>query len=290
MKPEILSVDLAPDVLAHVESRLQGDGVAVGRVALHRAADYMRRSRLRRLYPRLHRIGDNGASALSRSASRQLESFLEANPAMNVYGVSQLVESGLSANELDKQCRKNGVQKLGTGSYVSLISLGGCHTAVLNGFLPAMRNSYKRDCLVAAIECRSQRTIQDLRSNVLGPLDPNMAGTHTLRGSLAALMRGCSQGSLSQSRNGIHLSAGYLEASYQVWREFMLPEGASLSQTQLAKQLASRGVPSRFVESLESDPNLQNLDESPFELTEGAGWEKTIELIAGWARECTESP
>ncbi len=289
LKPEVLTAAIAGDACAEVLRVLAAGDCEVVRCAVLPARDYLARGHLLLHYPRLHRVAADGRDALSTRARCELTEFLASVQADGVLGAFAALahDPSLSPAQLDERCRQAGIAKLGAGSYVSALDLAGKRTAVLNGFLPALKAAYVvSGGLVAVLECHSPREIADLRSNLLGGLDPGAAPFDSLRGVLHGLLSEREGVTLSEGRNGAHLSAGHLEGMFQAWLYFAAADGGGLEATALGATLGAHGMAMPFLASLASDPNVAGHPGetvAPFGCTEGLERDEVILLAKRWA-------
>jgi hypothetical protein len=291
VKPEAMAPGSAEAALGETLAVLEAEDVQVHRWAVEPAARFLARGMLARHYPRLHRVAREGASALCDEARGRLAAFCESHgldeqDTMTPYDAF-VVDADLDAASLDTMLRDAGVTKLGPGSYVSQVALGGRHRALLNGFVPMMAEQHlERVAGLAVVECTSEREIADLRDNVLGTLDPGAAAPSTLRARVAEVVAERQGGTISEGRNGIHLSAGHLEGVFQVWHYLGAPLGEAVDTRALAPGMEHPADHRRF-SALAADPNLLvegSSSISPFGVTEGLPLEETADLVAGWLR------
>lgn len=291
VKPEAVAPGWAAATLGAVLAGLDAGGVQVHRWAVEPASRFLARGMLARHYPRLHRIAAEGTSALCDSAHERLTSFcaeggLEVHEALTPYDAFVL-DADLDPAALEASLRDAGVEKLGPGSYVSAVLVGGRRRPVLNGFVPMMGERHRvRDSGVAVVECTSEREIADLRDHVLGTLDPASAARGTLRSRVAEAVADGGGEPLSEGRNGVHLSAGHLEGVFQAWHYIGAPCGEDLDVSVLAPGLSGPFDRSRVL-SLTTDPNLLVGDGSsisPFGVTEGLPRDRVAELLSTWVR------
>ncbi|MFJ2112745.1 MULTISPECIES: hypothetical protein [unclassified Streptomyces] len=293
VKPEVMTPAYAEDALATAVDVLTADGVRVLRAAVLPAADFTRRGHLLLHYPRLHRVAADGARALTTAARRALLALLPGADDDDAFGAYEATtrEAGLTPEALEERCRSGGIHKLGSGSYASLVEVHGRPVAVLNGFLPALTEGYRAPgAQVGLLECHSPREIAALRGDLLGALHPGAADPASLRGSLGAL--GGRHGiALSEGRNAVHLSAGHLEAMFQVWRYFGAPDRRGPGDTAFGRTLTAAGVPETALAALAADPDLpadpalpvgtaETL--SPHGATEGLARDAVLERVRHW--------
>jgi hypothetical protein len=273
VKPEVMTPDLTDEALATAVEVLTADGVLVLRAAVLPAADFVRRGHLLLHYPRLHRVAADGTAALTTAARRALLTLLPGADDGAAFGAYEAMtrDAGLTPETLEERCRSAGIHKLGSGSYASLVELGGRLVAVLNGFLPALTESYRvPGAQVGLLECHSSREIADLRGGLLGALHPGAADPASLRGSLGALARRHDV-ALSEGRNAVHLSAGHLEAMLQVWRYFAAPDGRGPGDTAFGRTLTAAGVPQAALAALAADADLPADPDLPGDADPGTG-------------------
>lgn len=286
VKPEVLGPDTASDAMAEVVRTLGEANVSVEGCALLPAATYGELGFLQHHYPRLHRVATEGARALTSAARGELKALAGDLVAVAAFEAGAY-DPALTSAMLEERCRDGGIHKLGSGSYASIVELNGSRVVVLNGFVPDMAGSYLgTPSLVGLVECYSDREIAELRSDVLGPLNPAAAPRASLRGALHALV-----GGLSEGRNGVHLSAGHLEGMFQAWRFFGAPAGRDLEYTVLGRALAERGVDLAAVTDFSFDHNvIGNRGETvaPHGATENLRREDVLDLVQQWVGQRKE--
>jgi hypothetical protein len=307
LKPELLATATAADALTGTLRVLRANGTEVRRCALLPARDFAAAGRLLLHYPRLHRVAADGAPALCTAARRELAALTgpapdggpddgpdggpRGNPAGSaagpVLGAYEALshEPDLTPAELEHRCRRAGITKLGPGSYASAVKAGGRVLTVLNGFLPALAASWQRSAsAVGILECHSPREVAELRAGLLGDLHPGRAAPDTLRGAAGAVA--AQHGiSLSEGRNGVHLSAGHLEGMFQVWRYFAAADGRDTGATALGRTLAALGVTPAALAPLATDPGIPDgpgETVSPYGVTENLARAEAVALVRHW--------
>ncbi|MET7641169.1 hypothetical protein [Streptomyces sp. NPDC005438] len=290
VKPEVMTGTAAQAVLTEVLRVLAEGEATARRCVLVPARDFAQRGGLLLHYPRLHRVAADGTQALTTAAHGELATLQGETGATEVLGAFEALahDAHLTPTTLDERFRERGVHRLGSGSYAAPVEVNGCLVTVLNGFLPALAAGYGApSALVALIECHSSREIADLRSGLLGTLDPTAAEPGSLRGAvhLAAEREGIR---LSEGSNGVHLSAGHLEAMFQVWRYFSAADGAGMEATALGRSLEGRGVPASTVTALATDQNLRESSGeqvSPHGATENLRRDEVLDRVGQWTSE-----
>ncbi len=286
VKPEVMVAPHAAEALATAVGVLDADGTAVLRAAVLPATEFVQRGYLLLHYPRLHRVAADGVAALTTTAREALRA-LPAGAGGDALGAYEAMtrEAGLTPRSLEERCRAAGVHKLGSGSYASPTEVNGSPAVVLNGFLPALTAGYAAPgARVGMLECHSPREIAVLRRDLLGALHPGTAAPASLRGALGELGRRHGI-ELSEGRNAVHLSAGHLEAMFQVWRYFAAPDKQGPTVTAFGRSLAAAGVPEAALAALASDPDLPagaGGTLAPHGATEDLDRDAALRTVRGW--------
>lgn len=295
VKPEVLAADDVADTMAETARVLGEAETAILRCAVMPAKDFARRGHLFLHYPRLHRVAADGERALCSGARRALGALASSVAADGVLSAYEAMtfDADLTPAVLEDRCRVAGIHKLGSGSYASVIKTDRRRLVVLNGFLPALYTGYlASSTFVGMLECHSHEEIAALRSGLLGALHPAEAAPGSLRGALGAFARQRHGLALSEGRNGVHLSAGHLEAMFQVWRYFGAADGQAMGDTPFGRSLTGNGVPEDFLTGLLSDHNLVTEDGdtvSPHGATENLSRDEVVGLLSRWAAEGRDS-
>lgn len=289
VKPEVMTEAAAEEAMAETVRVLSRHDVVVRRAAVEPAEGFLRKGGLLLHYPRLHRVAADGTAALTSGARRPLEGLLEGGsaPVLSAYE-AMARDTELDPELLEVRCRKAGIHKLGSGSYASLAPVAGRESLVLNGFVPALATAYGAPgALTGLLECHSPHEISELRATVLGALHPDAADAVSVRGALASVARRHGIG-LSEGRNAAHLSAGHLEAMFQIWRWFAAADGEDVGGTAFGRSLAERGVDLRAVEALAADHNLPGdggETVAPHGATENVTRDEALDLVQRWTAQ-----
>jgi hypothetical protein len=275
LKPELLApeVDLET-VWKIITGRLRDEQMEIGaRSALGAAA---LRHVIAAHYGVINRISRLGAAALSASGRDALwQRLAGADPAISgvdegrVLGGHQLLDrTGIGVGELQRLVREAGSTKLAPGSYLSVIDHGGERYAVLNGFHPAQLAQYTAPgAVVVALEILwSGGSWDRLRRELLGATDPARAVPESLRGMLLAQRAELGIDEISMNRNGVHGSAGPVEAMVEVSRFFSVPVSATLLGARLGIDPADADAAAL---ALAADPPVGSAGQTLFEVTEG---------------------
>ena len=178
---------------------------------------------------------------------------------------------------------RSGTQcKLAPGTYVSKLDGTSEPVYTLNGFYPAMRQSFVEDgAEVRYLVCEfdeSELTWQNFRREVIGATNPSEAAKGSCRGKLLAKWEALGlESAPTYGQNGVHASAGPLEGL----KERIVWAGGSLETDEFAQALVGGGVDKATLEAwLEANPvvTLGGETDKVFDLTEEMGSKAVLDL------------
>ena len=113
----------------------------------------------------------------------------------------------------------------------------------------------------------ADRSWQSFRNDVVGSTRPDQASPESVRGVLLARQGDLGIGEVVVSTNGVHGSAGPIEAMVEIARFLEVPTG----QTALGAALLDAGVPAATVETLAASGDTGgDLRQKVFDATEEA--------------------
>lgn len=296
VKPELLPREQVVATLDAVEELVEARGDRVLGRRLTRADLFLRLGFLAHHYPRLTRVARYGPAMLDAQASASLDRLCVETGAVKVLDAYTALRDPRFSTpaELDHACRRAGIVKLSTGSYASAIDdpQAAGPVVVLNGFVPALEQGYRDpDRYVAAVLCGGSDDIPYLRSAVLGDLDPGAAQPGTLRALGYSLRAAAGGAPLAAGTNGIHLSAGHLEALFQQELYFGPAAAELTADTGFRKRLRAAGITEQALVPLRHDPNRRVLsrERSPYELTEEVDGEAACRVVASLVTHSEEA-
>lgn len=269
LKPELLYPDLdRARIIDAVGAVLAGASIAVGGAAVLGPARLAQT--IAAHYGMINRVSRFGAAALSPAARAKLdESFgAQLDAGVPALGGHEVIERyGITADELDAAFK--GPTKLAPGTYALATDFTGEPLIVINGFHPAQLEHYTAPrSRVVALEIHwADRTWRSFRNDIVGATRPDQAESHSVRGLLLAQAAELGLGEVGVSTNGVHGSAGPVEAMVEIAR-FLEVDPA---QTVLGAALRDAGVPASTIEQLTSSGDEGgDLRQKVFDSTEEA--------------------
>ncbi|HEY7224449.1 MAG TPA: hypothetical protein VH561_12795 [Micromonosporaceae bacterium] len=278
LKPELLypeldrtkTIDAVGSVLA--EAAITVGGAAVlgpGRLAQTIAAHY----------GMINRVSRFGVAALSDAARGKLaEAFGNQIAAgLPVLGGHEVVQRyGVSPSELDAAFTSPA--KLAPGTYAAEVPLAAGPVVVLNGFHPRQLGHYAEPgSRVVALEIQwTDRSWQSFRADVVGATRPDQAASGSVRALLRRQRDDLGIGPVGLSTNGVHGSAGPVEAMVEIAR-FL---DVAPAHTALGAALLDAGVPEATIEVLASSEDTGGeLRQQVFDATEEVDPGTAIEYL-----------
>jgi hypothetical protein len=278
LKPELLypELDRAGTVDA-VSAVLADASISVGGVAVLGPARLA--ETIAAHYGVINRVSRFGLGALSSAARAKLdEAFAgplgSGAPALGGHEV--IDRFGIAPEELEALFVSP--TKLAPGTYAAGIEVAGVPVVALNGFHPAQLGHYTapRSRVVALEVYWADRSWRSFRTDVVGATKPEAAEPQSVRGVLLASREQLGIGPVAVSTNGVHGSAGPVEAMVEIAR-FLQVEPA---QTALGAQLLAAGVPTATIEQLTSSGDKGgDLRQQVFDATEEAEPNAAVEHL-----------
>lgn len=231
IKPELTE----PGVGIHVESvldfllqRLQLYGFRMHKVMVLSGAFLKQRDLMAKHYGVISAHARLGAAALSNAAKSRFASLygLPAKEA-NILGGDQFLVHFPFFNPHSLNCLWQNLpfQKLASGAYVQKVQIDRETVWLLNGFQPNQLEHFTQPgrCIVL-FHISADLSWKDAREVFIGATDPQQAATGSLRRDLLDRKAFFGLPEVSQSYNGVHLSAGPMEALAELRRFEMEPE------------------------------------------------------------------
>jgi hypothetical protein len=232
-------------------------------------------------YGQINRVSRFGLGALSDAARAKLDEafgprLAEGVPAL---GGHEVVDRyGIAPEDLEALFVSP--TKLAPGTYAAAIVVAGNPVVALNGFHPAQIGHYTapRSRVVALEVHWSDRSWRSFRSDVVGATKPDAAEAASVRGMLLASREQLGIGPVAVATNGVHGSAGPVEAMVEIAR-FLEVEPA---QTALGAALLAAGVADTTIEQLTSAGDTGgDLRQRVFDATEEVEPATAIEHLTG---------
>ena len=261
LKPELLAVRpagrLGP-ILDLVLDALHRYRVEIGAVRVLNGPYLARHRIMEEHYGVINRASRLGMAALSAATRARLET---GHPEVRaVLGAHQLLERypEISPFALNILVDTIGSQKIASGKYVTVLNIEGEKVAVLNAFHPQQLLHYTRPGRALAVfECASDADWKDLRHAMTGATNPANAAEGSIRRSLRESARGLGLPDVTTATNGVHCSAGPLEAMLEYCR-FFSDHGAKaavrLGATPFGQLLRTHGLRQKEIAALAKNP------------------------------------
>ncbi|MGH8593125.1 MAG: hypothetical protein ACREV3_04525 [Gammaproteobacteria bacterium] len=281
LKPEITALQEGvkfAELLRCILDALQQWEVRLGAIRLLRS-DYLARHQIMdQHYGVINKISKHGDHAISEQARTILKSKFcdEIEAGAEILGGHQFLARfpAFSAFALSTLSDNLEVTKLGAGTYCLRVTVAGEVFLVLNAFHPhQLENFTTGNKVIVVMEGFSFTPWADLRRKMIGATNPAFAFQASIRQSLLSRREEFCLSNVSQSANGIHLSAGPLEGMVELTRFFSDPDKKSfleLTKTSFGRLLREKGASQEFIDALATNPDLEVDGHivSAFDLTE----------------------
>lgn len=174
--------------------------------------------------------------------------------------------------------------KLDPGGYAVQSTVEGRRIAIVNGFHPLqLAWFYRPSSAVIVFVIRTDLDWRSMRRSVIGPTNPTTAPGSTIRGRLmAASPRLGFQ--VSALRNGVHASAGPLEAAVEIARYMSRldsSENVDLKETTFGRLALSAIAPSSLVQAaMNKTIRFGDQEGSTFDLTEEVDSTEALRILS----------
>lgn len=263
VKPEIGAA--CPESLDKVFSRIgkafREYSVEVSLVSVLSGQHIKETGFLDRTYWQVSRVSARGWQALPESALLSfMNSFGLPSAQTALAGANEFLEThqDLDAQSLAGICNASGMVRLAGGVYCSRVELDGQMIFVLNGFYPLQVKRFTDPfARTVAMVLHTDRAWRALRHDMLGATNPHKAKPGSLRSWLKRNEAELGIEPVDAMRNGLHLSAGPIEAAREVANAIRdcVPGGvASASETGIGTRLQAEGIDREVLEWLTSNP------------------------------------
>jgi nucleoside diphosphate kinase len=290
LKPEVLAVRDGVDVeqiLTIVLAALKANGVRTGAVRVLNGQYLGRYHIMEEHYGVINRASRLGEKALSPSTRAKL--MQEVPGVDRILGGHEFLAKfpEVSAFALNIISDTIGTKKIASGKYYAVLNVSGERVVVLNPFHPEQVLHYTSPGrTIVVIECAADTDWAMLRQKMTGATDPKKAEPGSIRRTLLDKRGKLGLQDVSTASNGVHCSAGPLEAMLEFSRFFSDHEDKKLiklADTPFGEQLARRGLGKKEIAALAKNPVIGKPGASnyAFNLTE----EKNSDAAAGLLAE-----
>lgn len=173
--------------------------------------------------------------------------------------------------------------KLRSGFYYQAYDHQGRSVVLINGFHPAQLRHYTNPHhRIALVLLHSDTAWSTLRNDMIGDTFPEKAPSESLRGSLLRNQRAYHLPEVSVAANYCHLSAGPVEAFFEIWNFLGRLDEVQfdLEQTRLFRLLDGEGLRPEEIRTILSNPIVEapNVRTDLFSATEGKDTEGAVQL------------
>jgi len=263
LKPELLAVGegakLGP-ILDLINTALRAHGVETGAVRALNGPYLARHKIMEEHYGVINRASRLGRAVLSPPTRQKLEA---ACPGIGtVLGAHQFLERypEVSAFALNIIVDTLGSKKVASGKYYSVLNVQGEPVIVLNAFHPQQLLHYTgRGQMLLVFECWSDTDWNVLRQSMTGATDPARAAEGSIRRTLRERSHALGLPEVTTATNGVHCSAGPLEAMLEYCRFFSdhaEKKTIRASDTPFGRLLQDHGLRQKDIATLAKNPVL----------------------------------
>jgi hypothetical protein len=283
-KPEISMVQRSEQeaIFGLLRSHFQIHDVAVVEANLITGEEFEDSGAMSEHYGVINRVSTEGREALTADADHALKEKFgrELKSGYSVYGGHEFLTaySGFTPLSLAALFANAPVQRLGPGAYASAVTIDSDNVIILNGFHPRQLEWFTRDDTACwFLHCFSKSQWSDLRQSMIGSTDPERAEPDSIRGRLFREREMYGLKTVSSNFNGVHMSAGPLEALAELMRFF---QGDAESYSFTAK-LTQAGLSPERINWILTNPVLSHLGkvQTAFDLTEELDCQAAADLL-----------
>lgn len=289
LKPEVLAINSGVNVDAILEllrETLRAHDLEIGAVrALN--GPYLAEHRIMEgHYGVINRVSRKGEGALSERTRNRLVEKCEGGD-LHILGAHQFLQQfpQVSAFALNMLADSLGPQKIASGKYYIQANVSGERIIVLNPFHPLQLQHFTLPgCMIVVFECWTNTSWRTLRQQMTGATDPSVAELGSLRRTLYDRMADFGLRSVRTATNGLHFSAGPLEAMVEYTRFFSDHANNQMlefAETPFGQILASRGLNNAAIAALAENPVIKTggqLDYA-FNLTEEINADSAAQIL-----------
>lgn len=238
-------------------------------------------------YGVINQIASNAVANMSEGAKEKFQEIYgkSVNDAQVLGGLEFLEKyPDFNANTLDYVCQNLGSKKLAGGTYVVEVKLDDEVVYVINGFHGRQLQQFTdKGKSIIVMSLSSDTDWSNARSNFIGATDPTKANAGSLRRAFLDNKEKLGLPDVSQGANGVHLSAGPVEALVELQRynsNFSTGEAKNFTDFSFGKQLAE-AFNENAVQSIVQNKNVDVAGKSTsvFDLTEEKNSSEALAML-----------
>lgn len=266
LKPELTELrERLPSVLSLISEILEKNHREVVAASSTIAADYLKRhSLMEQHYGVIKDISRRGVPALSSSGRKRLEELFGAELGKDLIalGGHQFLERYpfFTSDALAVLYENLQNIKLAPGSHCVRATVRGQACLIFNGFHPEQIDRYTRSgSTIAPFVIRSTMPWTDIRNVLTGATNPAKAHPLSIRGQLYARRAELHLAEVSSAMNGVHVSAGPVEAMVEVCRymsDFDRRSVLEPEETTFGHLLLAHGITREHVRVCATNPEV----------------------------------
>ncbi len=292
IKPELSLADSGINhaaALGMILDSLDRFGLKITSVRVINAAYLKQHKLISQHYGVINQLSASAKSSLSVEAIVRFESLYHENASTsNLLGSLEFMEAYpfFSPTAVSILWQNSPTEKLAGGTYVQKLSIDGKPTYLINGFHPRQLEHFITPgrCIVA-MSLSGLTDWNTARNRLIGKTNPAEAAEGSIRNTLYKNSKAFGLQEISSSWNGVHLSAGPLEALVELIRFTSDYENGVLSLPEnfnFGRQLIQEFGKEKTIYFLKNPIlSIEGRKISAFDLTEEKDREECIDLLKG---------
>lgn len=237
-------------------------------------------------YGVINKIATNAKAAMSQTAKENFEkNFGQTVEKANVLGGYEFLEKYpfFNADSLEILCQNMTPVKLAGGTYCCTTKVNGDVVYLINGFHPMQLQHFIKDGRsIVTFHVLTNTNWAEARANFIGATNPSKAEEGSLRRIFLQKKEELGLEDVSQGSNGVHLSAGPIEALVELCRFANKPiSDENVLKQHIAGQNLLASYANTKIQDIANDAKVtfENKETSVFEITEDKNTKDAVELI-----------
>ncbi len=294
LKPEALAIEDGVEVEAILDlvlAALKTYAVTTGAIRILNGHYLGRYHIMEEHYGVINRASRLGEGALSEPTRKKL--MAECANVDRILGAHQFLKEfpEVSAFALNILADTLKTKKIASGKYYGVIDVAGERIVVLNPFHPQQVLHYTSPGrTIVVLECATDTDWHVLREDMTGATDPTKAAAGSIRKTLLEKKSKLGLRDVATATNGVHCSAGPLEAMVEFGRFFSdhaKKKLIKLFDTPFGELLARRGIGKKEIAALAKNPLIgkEGGGAYAFNLTEEKNSDAAADLLAEMVSE-----
>lgn len=291
IKPEITLASnkiQLDNILNLVQEKIEAFGLTIHNIKVLSAKYLEEYNIIAQHYGVINKISTNAVEGMSESAKEKFkELYGNSVTEVKVLGGSEFLSlnNHFNAYTLDYLWQNLENKKLAGGTYCEKIKLDDGHVFLVNGFHPRqLKHFTEKGRSIVIMTLSGDISWADARSNFIGATDPSKANAGSLRREFLEHREELGLAEVSQGVNGVHLSAGPVEALIELKRyNSNFSDNNAIkgfSDFSFGKKLKATFTDAQFEKIVNNENVLQNgKSVSIFDISEEKDSDEAIEII-----------